>query len=156
MTGRAQQLSFFLFVAALLTGTFMVSRQEIVDVFHGSGRLGRHCQAHAITCEQGEMQDCLRALGNLENIEQNLICWRTHFVGSVFVALVTLLVSLACFLPLGETTLLMLTSFLGTSLAFRYQQSWHGAHVAKHTREARHDCLQKLEHAQTIWKKNYY
>jgi hypothetical protein len=156
MEGLAQLVSLSLFLLLLFTGTFLVSRQEIADVFHKSGRLGRHCQAHASACEEGDIHDCLRAVGNLEDVEHNLICWRTHFVGSVFVGLTTLLVALACFLPPGKTTLLVLTSFLATSVAFRYQHSWHGAHVAKHTREARRHCLQKMADAKTIWTQNYY
>ena len=156
MESRVQQLSFCVFLCLLALATFLVSWQELADVFHRSGRLGQLCQGHALVCESGDLQDSLRAIDSLDGVEENLINWRTHFVGSVFVALTTLLAALACFLPLGNVTLLVLVSFLATCVAFRYQNSFHNAHVAKHTREARRDCLQKLAGASSVLKKNYY
>lgn len=144
MDCRAQKLSLGLFIFALVLGAGLVFREEIRDVFFRSSRLGMHCQEHAAMCQKGEAQSCLRALQNLEVVDQNLTSWRMHFVGSAFVAWMVLAVAIACRLPLCPTTLLMITAFLAASMAFRHQNSWNSAHVAKHSREARRNCLQQL------------
>jgi len=151
-----QAVALGLLLVLLLLGAALAARQEIVDVFHRTGRLGRHCQAHAAACRSGDARECVRALQNLEAVELGLISWRTHFVASVFVALMTLLVAVACRVPPGPALALLATAFLASSVAFRHQHSWNGAHVAKHTREARQDCLQTLAAADTVFKREYY
>jgi len=138
------QVALLIFVVASFCGVVVVvSKDELGDVFDG-GKLSRFCRKHADTCDSENLKESLHALHNLEGVQQDLVCWRTQWAGSTFVALTLLVVACACRIPVGKVTILVITAFFASTCAFHFQHSWYSGHVSKHPREARTRCIQKL------------
>jgi hypothetical protein len=133
-----------LVVASLATVVVVASKDEFGDVFDG-GKLSRFCRRHLETCDAENVKESLHALHNLEVVQGDLITWRTQWIASTFVALTMLVVAFACGVSVGCVTVLVLAAFFAASFAFHHQHSWYSGHISKHTRDARTQCIQRLQ-----------
>lgn len=131
-------------VIALIVVVLAASKDEFGDVF-GGGKLSHFCRKHLEMCTAENVKESLHALHNLEVVQGDLITWRTQWIASSFVALTLLVVAFACGVSVACVTILVLASFFATSFAFSHQHSWYNGHITKHTRDARMQCIQRLQ-----------
>jgi len=144
MKGLLQSALLVFVLIALSSVVVAASKDEFGDVFDG-GKLSRFCRQHLETCSAENVVESLHTLHNLETVQADLVTWRTQWIASTFVALTLLVVAFACGISVGCVTVLVLAAFLSTSFAFHHQHSWYNGHITKHTRDARTQCIQRLQ-----------